>query len=130
MLYCICSVTHLRVSMWYLILLVALSDSIRGTDILFLFKCGFAFKAGLGHLSWNNSGGSTIVPAVQLAKSHARSPRALSRGETSVLVLDFPYSRLTIANLASPPRRAPCGVWSTQPRPMPGCWPIALPYPR
>ena len=68
-------------------------------------------------------------PAVQLAKSHARSPRALSRGETSVLVLDFPYSRLTIANLASPPRRAPCGVWPTQPRPMPGCWPIALPYP-
>jgi hypothetical protein len=26
MLYCICSVPHLRVSMWYLILLVALSD--------------------------------------------------------------------------------------------------------
>jgi hypothetical protein len=58
MLYCICFVPHLRVSMWYLILLVALPDLIRGTDVLFLFKCGFAFKARLGHLSWNNSGGS------------------------------------------------------------------------
>jgi hypothetical protein len=43
MLYCIFSVPHLRVSMWYLILLVALSDSIRGTDGLFLFKCGLLF---------------------------------------------------------------------------------------
>jgi hypothetical protein len=47
--------------MWYLILLVALSDSNRGTDVLFLFKCGFAFKAGLGHLSWNNSSGSVTA---------------------------------------------------------------------
>jgi hypothetical protein len=26
-------------------------------DDLFLFKCGLAFKAGLRHLSWNNTGG-------------------------------------------------------------------------
>jgi hypothetical protein len=59
--YCICSVPHLRVSTWYLILLMALSDYIRGTDVLFLFKCGLAFKVGLGNLSWNNSGGSAIA---------------------------------------------------------------------
>jgi hypothetical protein len=47
MFYCICSVPHLRVSTW--------------TDVLFLFKCGLASKAGLRHLSWNNSGGSAIV---------------------------------------------------------------------
>jgi hypothetical protein len=57
MLYCICSVPHHRVSTWYLILLVASSDQIRGTDVLFLFKCGLASQAGLRHLSWNNSGG-------------------------------------------------------------------------
>jgi hypothetical protein len=50
--------------MWYLILSVALSDSIRGTNVLFLFKCGFAFKARLGHLSWNNSGGSA-TPSIR-----------------------------------------------------------------
>ena len=58
MLYCICSVPHHRVSTWYLILLVASSNQIRGTDVLFLFKCGLASKMGLRHLSWNNSGGS------------------------------------------------------------------------
>jgi hypothetical protein len=47
--------------MWYLILLVALSDLIRGTNNLFLFKCGLAFKAGLRHLSWNNSVGSATA---------------------------------------------------------------------
>jgi hypothetical protein len=61
MLYCNSSVPHLRVSMWYLILLVALSDSIRGTSVLFPFKCGFALKARLGHLSWNNSDGSATA---------------------------------------------------------------------
>jgi hypothetical protein len=61
MLYWIISVPHLRVSMWYLILLVALSDLIRGTDTLFLFKCGLAFWAGLRHLSWNNPGGSATA---------------------------------------------------------------------
>jgi hypothetical protein len=61
MLYCICSVTHLRVRLWYLILSVAVSDSIRGIDGLFPFKCGLASKAGLGHLSWNNSGSSAIA---------------------------------------------------------------------
>jgi hypothetical protein len=61
MLYCIVFVPHLRVSLWYLILLVALSDLIRGTDALFPFKCGLAFKAELRHLSWNNSGGSATV---------------------------------------------------------------------
>jgi hypothetical protein len=29
--------------------------------VLFLFKCGLASKVGLRHLSWNNSGGSTIA---------------------------------------------------------------------
>jgi hypothetical protein len=58
MLYCICSVTHHRVRLWYLILSVASSDYIRGIDGLFPFKCGLASKAGLRHLSWNNSGSS------------------------------------------------------------------------
>jgi hypothetical protein len=44
MLYCICSVPHLRV-----------------TDVLFLFKCGLASKAGRRHLSWNNSGSSATA---------------------------------------------------------------------
>jgi hypothetical protein len=47
--------------MWYLILLVALSDLIPGTDGLFLFKCGLAPKTGLRHLSWNNTGGSATA---------------------------------------------------------------------
>jgi hypothetical protein len=68
MLYCICSVPHHRVSMWYLILLVASSDQIRGTDVLFLFKCGLASKAGLRHLSWNNSGGSATINGSSLAQ--------------------------------------------------------------
>jgi hypothetical protein len=61
MLYCICSVTHHRVRLWYLILSVALSDYNRGIDGLFPFKCGLASKAGLRHLSWNNSGGSATA---------------------------------------------------------------------
>ena len=63
MLYCICSVTHHRVRMWYLILSVAVSDQIRGIDGLFPFKCGLASKAGLGHLSRNNSGSSATISA-------------------------------------------------------------------
>jgi hypothetical protein len=61
MLYCIFSVPHLGVSTWYLILLAASSDQIRGTDVLFLFKCGLAFEVGLRHLSWNNLGGSATA---------------------------------------------------------------------
>jgi hypothetical protein len=61
MLYCICSVTHLRVRLWYLILSVVVSDKIRGIDGLFPFKCGLASKAGLRHLSWNNSGSSATI---------------------------------------------------------------------
>jgi hypothetical protein len=61
MLYCICFVPHHQVSTWYLILLVASSDQIRGTDVLFLFKCGLASKAGPRHLSRNNSGGSATI---------------------------------------------------------------------
>jgi hypothetical protein len=56
--YCICSVTHHRVRLWYLILSVASSDYIRGIDELFPFKCGLASKAGRRHLSWNKSGSS------------------------------------------------------------------------
>jgi hypothetical protein len=63
MLYCICSVTHHRVRLWYLILSVASSDLIRGIDVLFPFKCGLASKAGLRHLSWNNSGSSATLYA-------------------------------------------------------------------
>jgi hypothetical protein len=33
----------------------------RGTDGLFLFKCGLAFKAGFRHLSWNNLGSSATA---------------------------------------------------------------------
>jgi hypothetical protein len=29
--------------------------------VLFPFKCGLASKAGLRHLSWNNSGGSATI---------------------------------------------------------------------
>jgi hypothetical protein len=29
--------------------------------VLFLFKCGLAFKMGLRHLSWNNLGGFTTA---------------------------------------------------------------------
>jgi hypothetical protein len=42
------------------------------------------------------------VLAIQPARSRAKPPQAPSRGETSAPVLDFPYSRLTVANLASP----------------------------
>jgi hypothetical protein len=66
MLYCIFSMPHHRVSMWYLILLVASSDYIRRTDGLFRFKCGLDFKAGLRHLSWNNSAGSAIASTILL----------------------------------------------------------------
>jgi hypothetical protein len=31
--------------------------------VLFSFKCGLASEAGLRHLSWNNSGGSTTINA-------------------------------------------------------------------
>jgi hypothetical protein len=65
MLYCICSVTHHRVRLWYLILSVAVSDYIRGIDGLFPFKCGLASKAGLRHLSWNNSGSSATIPRMK-----------------------------------------------------------------
>jgi hypothetical protein len=33
--------------------------------VLFLFKCGLASKAGLRHLSWNNSGGSATPPLLR-----------------------------------------------------------------
>jgi hypothetical protein len=33
----------------------------RGIDVLFPFKCGLASKAGLRHLSWNNSGSSATM---------------------------------------------------------------------
>jgi hypothetical protein len=61
MLYCICSVTHHQVRLWYLILSVASSDLIRGIDELFPFKCGLASKVGLRHLSRNNSGSSATA---------------------------------------------------------------------
>jgi hypothetical protein len=62
------------------------------------------------------------VPTIQPARSRAKPPRAPSRGETSVPVLNFPYSRLTVANLASPefgcacsPRLARCPANSVPP---------------
>jgi hypothetical protein len=42
---------------WY----VALSNEIRRTNGLFRFKCVAAFKVRLGHLSWNNLGGSATA---------------------------------------------------------------------
>jgi hypothetical protein len=42
---------------WY----VALSDEIQRTNGLFRFKCVVAFKVRLGHLSWNNLGGSATA---------------------------------------------------------------------
>jgi hypothetical protein len=47
---------------------VASSDEIRGTDVLFLVKCGLASKVGLRHLSWNNSGGSATTFSENLLK--------------------------------------------------------------
>jgi hypothetical protein len=43
--------------------------------VLFRFKCVIASKAGLGHLSWNNSGGSCIAgiganTTTEKAKNH------------------------------------------------------------
>jgi hypothetical protein len=29
--------------------------------VLFLFKCGLASRVGLGHLNWDNSGGSATA---------------------------------------------------------------------
>jgi hypothetical protein len=55
--------------MWYLILLVASSDSTRVIDVLFLIKCGLAPKAGLRHLSWNNSGSSATLFFIFLSLS-------------------------------------------------------------
>jgi hypothetical protein len=69
-------VPHLRVSTWYLILLVALLDEIRGTDVLFLFKCSLASTVGLGHLSWNNSDSSATIYAM-LATDVARTQEEL-----------------------------------------------------
>jgi hypothetical protein len=34
--------------------------------VLFPFKCGLASKAGLRHLSWNNSGGSATFWSLQI----------------------------------------------------------------
>jgi hypothetical protein len=45
---------------WY----VALSDEIRRTNGLFRFKCVAASKVRLGHLSWNNLGGSTTCTQI------------------------------------------------------------------
>jgi hypothetical protein len=78
MFYCICSVPHHRVSTWYLILLVASSDYIRGTGVLFLFKCALASKVGLRHLSWNNSSGSATVPSAPAAESPEQPVRRRS----------------------------------------------------
>jgi hypothetical protein len=41
------------------------------TDDLFLFKCGLAFKTGLRHLSWNNSGGSATNNPLQHNKTNS-----------------------------------------------------------
>jgi hypothetical protein len=37
--------------------------------VLFLFKCGLASKAGLWHLSWNNSGGSATDEASEVGET-------------------------------------------------------------
>jgi hypothetical protein len=62
------------------------------------------------------------VSAIQLVRSRAEPPRAPSRGEASVPVLDSPYLRLTIVNLAPPefgraysPRPARCPANSASP---------------
>jgi hypothetical protein len=52
--------------MWYLILLVATSDSIRGIDVLFLIKYGLVSKARFRHLSWNNSDNSATLSIICL----------------------------------------------------------------
>jgi hypothetical protein len=44
---------------------------------------------------------TTALPAVQLARSRAKPPRALSRGEELVPVLGLPNFRPVLANLAS-----------------------------
>jgi hypothetical protein len=37
--------------------------------VLFPFKCGLASKAGLGHLSWNNSDGSATMSTHKVHES-------------------------------------------------------------
>jgi hypothetical protein len=75
-MYGFCSVTHLRVRLWYLILSVASSDQIRGIDGLFPFKCGLASKAGLRHLSRNISGSSAKI---SLSKFFLKMPHNICR---------------------------------------------------
>jgi hypothetical protein len=52
--------------------------------VLFLFKCGLASKAGLRHLSWNNSGGSATILGVRSVHvgvlDQLGGPDCISRG--------------------------------------------------
>jgi hypothetical protein len=47
---------------WY----VALSNEIRRTNVLFLFKCVAAFKVRPEHLNWNNLGGNATLSSFYL----------------------------------------------------------------
>jgi hypothetical protein len=74
-----------------------------------------------------------VFPAIQLARDRAKPPRALPRGETPAPMLVLPYSRLLLANLASPACGRACsppphGVWPSRPRPVPGLWPRVFPH--
>jgi hypothetical protein len=72
-------------------------------------------------------------PTIQLAGDRVKPPRAPPRGETPAPVLVLPYSRLLLANLASPVcgrACSPCphGVRPSRPRPVPGLWPRVFPH--
>jgi hypothetical protein len=52
--------------------------------VLFPFKCGLASKAGLRHLSWNNSGGSATVTR--------NGTQFLKEGNAAIVYLTIPIT--------------------------------------
>jgi hypothetical protein len=59
--------------------------------MLFLFKCGLASKAGLRHLSWNNSGGSATVKHINRVKILLSTGILLIYGFTSHVEVEMPF---------------------------------------
>jgi hypothetical protein len=58
--------------------------------VLFPFKCGLASKAGLRHLSWNNSGGSATLRTTP-SRATGFSPFFLVYGAEAILPTDLEY---------------------------------------
>jgi hypothetical protein len=62
--------------------------------VLFLFKCGLASKAGLRHLSWNNSGGYATVDSSKLGRE-PRSNRNAERRPTGTSKQTYVHKNIT-----------------------------------